>query len=87
MCHEFLTHPLLVFSLFRLWFSAFFGFGFQPFSALLSAFFGFGFQPFVDCTHLILQTARSNTQSGSQCSEYADRDLQNCFPSFFLHFV
>lgn len=26
MCHEFLTHPLLVFSLF--------GFGFQPFSAL-----------------------------------------------------
>ena len=53
MCHEFLTHPLLVFSLFRLWFSAFFGFGFQPFSALVfslfrlwfSAFFGFVFQP------------------------------------------
>ena len=64
MCHEFLTHPLLVFSLFRLCLSA-----------------------FVGCTHLILQTARSNTQSGSQCSEYADRDLQNCFPSFFLHFV
>ena len=72
MCHEFLTHPLLVFSLFRL---------------CLSALFGFIFQPFVGCTHLILQTARSNTQSGSQCSEYADRDLQNCFPSFFLHFV
>lgn len=54
-------------------------FVFQPFSALFSAFLG--------CTHLILQTARSNAQSGSQCSEYADRDLQNCFPSFFLHFV
>ncbi|CDA55508.1 unknown [Prevotella sp. CAG:604] len=64
MCHEFLTHPLLVFGLFRLC-----------------------FQPFVGFTHLILQTARSNTQSGSQCSQYADRDLQNCFPSFFLHFV
>ena len=53
MCHEFLTHPLLVFSPFRLCFqpfsallSAFFGFTFQPFSALLSAFFGFVFQPF-----------------------------------------
>lgn len=71
MCHEFLTHPLLL--------SAFFGFAFSLFSALLSAFVG--------CTYLILQTARSNAQSGSQCSEYADCDLQNCFPSFFLHFV
>lgn len=71
MCHEFLTHPLLVFSLF--------GFAFSPFRLCLSAFVG--------CTYLILQTARSNAQSGSQCSEYADRDLQNCFPSFFLHFV
>lgn len=55
-------------------------FVFQPFSALF-------FSAFLGCTHLFLQTARSNSQSGSQCSEYADRDLQNCFPSFFLHFV
>ena len=63
MCHEFLTHPLLVFSLFRLCFqpfstllSALFGFAFslfrlcfQPFSALLSAFFGFAFSLFRLC--------------------------------------
>ena len=63
-------------------------FVFQPFSALF--FFSLSrlcFSAFLGCTHLILQTARSNAQSGSQCSQYADRDLQNCFPSFFLHFV
>lgn len=39
MCHEFLTHPLLFFSLSRLCFSAFLGFDFQPFSAALICFF------------------------------------------------
>lgn len=53
MCHEFLTHPLLFFSLCRLCFSAFLGFVFslcrlcfQPLPALFSAFVGFVFPAF-----------------------------------------
>ena len=81
MCHDFDTPSFVFQPLSAFVFQPLSAFVFQPLSA-------FDFQPLsAALICFFLYAARSNSQSGSQCSEHADRDLQNCFPSFFLHLV